>query len=85
MKRSQEVKISFPLANGTVFFDTTCTKLNLVHAFLFERVRNRALRTECAKIMFDTRNKNDSDTNIEKYHNFTMVTLVTMVTIKKVF
>ena len=44
---NQEVKISFPLAYRTGFFDTTCTKLDLAHAFLFDRVQNRVLRMEC--------------------------------------
>ena len=30
------------------FFDT-CKKLDSAHSFFFERVRNRALRTECQK------------------------------------
>ena len=47
VKRADEHKITFSLVYQTFFFDTTCGKLNLGHAFLFEHVRNRALRTEC--------------------------------------
>ena len=48
--RPHEDKITFSLAYRTQFFDTTCRKLNLGHAFLLERVQNRALRTECEKV-----------------------------------
>ena len=46
-KRPHKDKITFSLAYRKQFFDTTCGKLYLGHAFLFKRVRNRALRTEC--------------------------------------
>ena len=36
MKRPHEDKITFSLVYRTQFFYTTCTKLDLVHAFLFE-------------------------------------------------
>ena len=49
VKRSHEVKITFLLAYRIVFFYATCTKLDLAHAFLFERVRNRAFCPECWK------------------------------------
>ena len=45
----EKVTRSSNLLLARVFFYTTCTKLDLAHAFLFERVRNRALRTECQK------------------------------------
>ena len=48
-------KITFSLVYRTLFFDTTCEKLDLGHAFLLERVQNRALRTECEKIVLRTR------------------------------
>ena len=47
VKRSHKVKITFSHAYLIVFFDTTCTKLDLWHAFLFKPVRNWTLRTEC--------------------------------------
>ena len=47
VKRPHEDKITFSLMYRTLFFDTTCEKLNLRHVFLLERVRNRALRTDC--------------------------------------
>ena len=47
VKRPHKDKITFSLLYRTLFCDTTCEKLNLGHAFLLERVQNRALRTEC--------------------------------------
>ena len=49
VKRPHEDKITFSLEYRTLFFDTTCEKLNFGHAFLLERVQNRALRMECEK------------------------------------
>ena len=37
MRRPHEDKITFSLVYRTQFFYTTCTKLDLAHAFLFER------------------------------------------------
>ena len=51
MKRLHEEKITFSLAYRTQFFHTPCTKLDLVHACLFERAQSGALRTECEKII----------------------------------
>ena len=64
VKRSHEDKITFSLAYRTQFFHTTCANLDLVHAVLFERAQSDSLRTECEKIMFDTRAKNDSLTSV---------------------
>ena len=52
VKRPHEDKITFSLVYRTQFFYTPWTKLDLAHAFLFERVRNRASRTECEKSFF---------------------------------
>ena len=38
MERSHEDKMTFSVECRTQFFDTTCEKLNLEHAFLLERV-----------------------------------------------
>ena len=53
LKRPREDKITFSLVYRTLFFDTTCGKLNFEHAFLFERARKQTSRTECAKIYID--------------------------------
>ena len=47
LKRPRDDKITFSPVYRTLFFDMTCEKLNFGHAFLLERVRNEALRTEC--------------------------------------
>ena len=47
VERPHENKIIFSLVYRTLFFDTTCEKLNSGHAFLLDPVQNRALRTEC--------------------------------------
>ena len=52
VKRPHEDKITFSFEYRTQFFDTTCSKLNLGHAFLLERVQNPALRTECENFFF---------------------------------
>ena len=49
VKRPHEDKITFSLAYRTQFF---YTKLDLAHAFLFERAQSGALSTECEKINF---------------------------------
>ena len=40
VKRPHEDKITFSLAYRTQFFYTTCTKLDLTHAVLFERAQS---------------------------------------------
>ena len=45
-------KTTFSLAYRTQFFHTTCAKLDLAHADLFEHAQSDTLRTECEKIMF---------------------------------
>ena len=47
MQRPHEDKITFSLAYQIEFFYTTCTKLDLAHAVLFERAQIGTLRTEC--------------------------------------
>ena len=49
VKRPHEDKITFLLAYRTQFFHTTCAKLDLAHAVLFERAQSGALRTESQK------------------------------------
>ena len=39
VKRPHKDKITFSLAYRTQFFYTSCTKLDLAHAFLFERAQ----------------------------------------------
>ena len=48
MKRPHEDKITFLLAYRTQFFYTTCTKLDIAHAFLFERAQCPL----CEKVIF---------------------------------
>ena len=50
VEREHQDKITFSLVYRTQYFYTTCTKLDLAHAFLFERAQNRTLRTECKKM-----------------------------------
>ena len=78
VKRSHELEITFSLAYRTVLFDSTCTKLDLSYAFLFECTQNRALRKvyynstfryKCAKRVIRARvwfiaRANESDKNI---------------------
>ena len=52
--RLHEDKIPFSLEYRTLFFGTMWEKLNFGHAFLLERVQNRALRTECENNFFHT-------------------------------
>ena len=52
VKRPHEDKITFSLAYRTQFFYTTCIKLDLPHAVLFEHAQSDTLRTECEKIIF---------------------------------
>ena len=47
VKRAHEDKMTFSLVYRTLFFYTTCEKLNLGHIFLLQHVRNQALHTEC--------------------------------------
>ena len=51
VKRPREDKITFSLVYRTQFFYTTCTKLDLAHAFLFERAQS--VHLECEQILFD--------------------------------
>ena len=51
VKRPHEDKITFSLAYRSQFFHTTCVKLDVAHAALFERAQSVTLRTECEKIM----------------------------------
>ena len=53
VKRPHVDKITFSLVYGTQFFYTTCTKLDLAHAFLFERAQSFTLRTEYEKIFLN--------------------------------
>ena len=52
LKRPHRDKITFSLAYRTQFFHTTCAKLDLAHAVLFERAQSDTLRTECEKKVF---------------------------------
>ena len=52
VKRPHGDKITFSHACRTQFFHTTCAKLDLAHAVLFERARSVTWRTECETIMF---------------------------------
>ena len=60
VKRPHEDKITFSLAHRKQFFYTTCAKLGLAHAVLFQRTQSDTLRTKCEKISFNTCVKDDS-------------------------
>ena len=52
VKRPHEDKITSSLAYRIQIFHTTCAKLDLAHAVLFERAQSVHFAKECEKIIF---------------------------------